>query len=123
MVPNKVEKMKKVMPIEGYTTDGGMVYDSGYKSTDDKDEFKFKFSKYEDRASISIEVFQMNGVYSNFFRIGSICIKDCESSTNSRVLAKERVQLENLNKFIAFAKNNKSILEEKINGTKQDLFN
>ena len=120
---NSVKTLDKEIPVKGYTTDGGYIYDSGNKSTDDKDEFKFKFSKYEDRASISIEVFQMNGVYSNFFRIGSICIKDCESSVSSRLLAKERVQLEKLNNFIVFAKNNKSILDKKINSTKQDLFN
>ena len=106
---NNVEKMKKVMPIEGYTTDGGYIYDSGYKGTKDKDKIEFIFEKYKDIATISIEVFQMESVYAAYFSINSI------------YLTKEE-DLSNLNNFITFAKNNKSILEEKINSTKQDLF-
>ncbi len=107
---NNVEKMKKVMPIEGYTTDGGMIYDSGYKSTHDKDAMEFTFEKYKDIATISMRVHQYESVYSAFFNF-------------SRIYLNKEDDLSNLNNFIAFAKNNKSILEEKINSTKQDLFN
>ncbi len=106
---NNIEKLKKEMPIKGYTTDGGMIYDSGYKVTRDKDEIKFNFEKYKDIVKITIEVFQYESVYSSFFRITLYLNKENE--------------LSNLNKFITFAKNNKSILEEKINSTKPDLFN
>jgi len=112
-IANGVDNMEKVMPINGYFTTGGMIYDHGFKGTGSS-EFEFKFRKeYKegnwDVAKVFISVWQSESVYSNWFYFPTI-------DTN------KTSDLESLTEFLTFIDNSSNLLKEKLGEKKEHLF-
>lgn len=110
---NNVEKLSKEMKYS-FSTTKGMLEDAGYESVGPKkSDFEFERFTSNGKASsfMKTRIWQ-NGDYnvrSAFFRFPSLNIKD-------------EMHMENFYKFLDFMKNNKSIINEKLKDSKEDLF-
>jgi len=110
---NNVEELTKEMQYS-FSTTKGMLEDSGYEIVGPKkSEFEFErfTSNGKAKSYMKTSIWQ-NGDYnvrSAFFKFPSLNVKDKKS-------------MESFYKFLDFMKNNKSIINEKLKDSKEDLF-